>query len=651
MSCVGTAGHVDHGKSTLVQALTGIDPDRLVEEKVRGMTIDLGFAWLTLPSGREISIVDVPGHERFIKNMLAGVGGLDAALLVIAADEGIMPQTREHLAILDLLRVSDGLVALTKADLVDDEWLVFVSDEVRTLLQSTTLSQAPIIPCSARTGLGLPALLTELDQVLTRVEQKQEKFIPKNSVGTRLPIDRIFSLTGFGTIVTGTLLDGPLTVGQEIEILPQGLKARIRTIQTHQQRIDVAQPGSRVAVNLPNVPRSDLARGNVLALPAQLRPTLLCDVKITLVDTAEHPLAHNTQVEFFSGAQEIPARVRLLNTNELAPGQSAWAQLRLSRPAVVARRDRFILRIPSPSMTIGGGEVLDVAPRYHRRFQLPVLQHLEQLDRGTPAELLLVALTSGQDQPASGLHGYTLSELVRLCNLSIDVTQAVLKTLLTEEKVCLIGEYWFATNLWQKIAAEAVELVRLYHQQYPLRKGLSREEWRTRLRISARLAQDLLSVLQYEQRIQLVDPGIVDGLEGRSAGRSGALICLPSFRPSFTPEQEQQVARLLRLFLARPYTPPLRSEAEAIVGEEVLHALVDQGRLVKCADEVLFARETYNDAVERLQDFLRLHHTMTVAEARDQLQTSRRYILALLEHLDALHITQRRGDEQVLVSP
>src|SRR5579863_9287516 len=327
MSCIGTAGHVDHGKSTLVKALTGIDPDRLVEEKERGMTIDLGFAWLTLPNGREVSIVDVPGHEGFIKNMLAGVGGIDAALLVIAADEGVMPQTREHLAILDLLRVPRGVVALTKADLVDDEWLALVREEAQEVLQPTTLVGAPIIAVSAITRQGIPALLAALEQMLVEAEQRQ------NIARPRLPVDRVFTMTGFGTIVTGTLLDGSFQIGQEVEILPRGLKTRVRGLQTHRHSVISAQPGNRVAINVANVARTEIARGDVVALPGQLRSTMLVDARIQLLSDAPRPLEHNMQVDFYSGAQEIPARVRLLDTEELLPGKSAWGQLRLSRPA------------------------------------------------------------------------------------------------------------------------------------------------------------------------------------------------------------------------------------------------------------------------------------------------------------------------------
>ncbi len=323
MSCIGTAGHVDHGKSTLVKALTGIDPDRLAEEKERGMTIDLGFAWLKLPGGREVSIVDVPGHESFIKNMLAGVGGIDAALLVVAADEGVMPQTREHLAILDLLHVQRGVVALTKTDLVDEEWLELVREEVMDLLKPTTLAGSALLPVSAQTGQGLPELLNALEYLLNEAEERQNIGRP------RLPVDRVFTLTGFGTIVTGTLLDGNFNVGEEVELLPQGIKTRIRSLQTHKQQVEVAHPGNRVAMNLPNVQRTELQRGDVVAVLGQMRTTMLFDARIQLLASAARPLAHNTQVDFYCGSQEISARVRLLDCEELQPGKSAWVQLRL----------------------------------------------------------------------------------------------------------------------------------------------------------------------------------------------------------------------------------------------------------------------------------------------------------------------------------
>jgi len=633
MSCIGTAGNIDHGKSTLVKALTGIDPDRLAEEKERGMTIDLGFAWLTLPGGREVSIVDVPGHEGFIKNMLAGVGGIDAALLVIAADEGIMPQTREHLAILDLLRVPRGVVALTKADLVDEDWIEMVREEVAEQLMPTTLAGSAIIPLSAYSGQGLPELVAELERLLDEAQERQ------NIARPRLPIDRVFTMTGFGTVVTGTLLDGIFKTGQEVEALPQGMKTRIRALQTHRHTVEIAHPGSRVAINLANIARSELQRGNVITLPGQFQPTVLIDARVQLLPDAARPLSHNTQVDFYTGSQEVSASVRLLDVDELKPGERAWAQLRLSRPAVMAQCDRFILRIPSPSMTIGGGEVIDTHPRYHRRFQAAVLSNLETLERGTPEELALAVLDRRREK--SGKKGYELADVVKQSGLAQDVTRQALETLLREGRARQIGAFWFAQAVWETLREETIRLLREQHQHYPLRSGLPKEEWRARLGLPPKLANEALAALQEE--------GVV--AEAISAtGAAGSAMRLPDFSPGFTPAQRQQVDHLLRQFREHPFTPPGRAEAEALVGSEVLSALIEQGTLVKvgnAADAVLFLRESYEEAVARLLAYLCEHSKMTAAEARDVLGTTRKYILPLLEHMDERRITRRAGDQRV----
>ncbi len=657
MSCIGTAGHIDHGKSTLVKALTGIDPDRLAEEKERGMTIDLGFAWLTLPGGREVSIVDVPGHEGFIKNMLAGVGGIDAALLVIAADEGIMPQTREHLAILDLLRVPRGVVALTKADLVDKDWIEMVREEVAEVLLPTTLAGSAIIPLSAYTGQGLPELVAELGRLLDEAQEQQ------NIARPRLPIDRVFTMTGFGTVVTGTLLDGVFKTGQEVEALPQGIKTRIRTLQSHRHAVEIAHPGSRVAINLANVPRTELQRGNVITLPGQFQPTVLIDARVQLLPDAARPLSHNTQVDFYIGSEEVPASVRLLDRDELKPGERAWAQLRLGRPAVMARRDRFILRIPSPSMTVGGGEVIDTHPRYHRRFQEAVLSKLGTLERGTPEELVLAALDRRREVGKTGARevakpgrgqappvqytrtlGYEVADIVKQSGLGEDVTRQALETLLGEGRARQIGIFWFAQAVWETVRDETVRLLREQHQHYPLRSGFSKEEWRTRLGLPPKMANETLAALQGE--------GVV--AEASSVtGATGSVLRLPDFSPAFTLEQKQQVEQLLGQFHAHPFTPPGRGDAEALVGSEVLGALIEQGTLVKvgnAADAVLFLRESYNEALARLLAYLREHGKMTAAEARDVLGTTRKYILPLLEHMDERRMTRRIGDERVIGS-
>ncbi|UCC78119.1 MAG: selenocysteine-specific translation elongation factor, partial [Anaerolineales bacterium] len=579
MRVIGTAGHVDHGKSALVQALTGIDPDRLKEEKERAMTIDLGFAWLKLPSGREVSIVDVPGHEDFIKNMLAGVGGIDFALFVVAADEGVMPQTREHLAILDLLQVRDGVVALAKSDLIEDpEWLELVQEEVREELAGSVLEKAKIIPVSSVTGQGLSNLLSELDRLLQTPS-------PKHGMGRpRLPIDRVFTIAGFGTVITGTLIGGRLQVGQDVEILPRGLKARIRGLQTHKEKLDVATPPSRVAVNLTGVSKEDLLRGDVLTTPGWLRCTSLLDTRLRLVKTAPRPLAHSAKVDFFTGAVQCQARVRVLDRKEVAPGEESWVQFVLADPVCVVKGDRFIIRQPSPSRTLGGGSIIDPFPRrQHRRFRPQVLQRLERLAHGTPEEVLQHELEGQQPREAA--------TLVRRSALGREEAAQTLLSLLKDGQVVLldtaVGEeahtvasstkYVMLAAGWQALLAKVVALLTDYHQHYPLRAGMPREELKSRLGLTPRAFNEALT--------RAASEGVLKETE--------AVVSLVEHRVALSAEQQQRVERLLEQYQRSPYAPPSYSESEASVGADVLAALVEQGKLVKLSETVIFSAEVY----------------------------------------------------------
>ncbi len=628
MHVIGTAGHVDHGKSTLVQALTGINPDRLREEQEREMTIDLGFAWLTLPNGEQVGIVDVPGHRDFIENMLAGVGGIDAALFVIAADEGVMPQTREHLAILDLLRIPGGVVALTKIDLIDDpDWLELVQADVSEALQGTVLDGAPIIPVSARTGQGLAELTAALQEVLARTPPRPDRGRP------RLWIDRVFTIGGFGTVVTGTLVDGHLEVGQEVEILPRGLRARIRGLQTHKTKIQRAVPGSRVAINLTGVSRQDLARGDLVTVPGWLRPTTLADVRLDLLPDAPFPLKHNAFVKFFCGSAETVARVRLLGTETLAPGESGWVQLELDDPLPLVRGDRFIIRIPSPAVTVGGGEVVDPNPgRKHRRFRPEVLARLETLARGTPAEVLMQTLerrgplTVRDLLEASGLGEAAPAALTELFSAG----DAVVLDAVPEPAPArlVVSRSW-----WSATTARMRDELAAYHARYPLRPGMSREELRSALRLDPRAYNGLLA------------RAAADGLVVDEA----AIVRLPEHQVRFTPQQQQAVDDLLARFRAAPYATPSVKEAAALVGEEVLGVLLARGDLVQVSPEVLFLRETYEEMVERIRAHIHQQGSITLAQVRDLFQTSRKYAQALLEYLDSAGVTRRVGDERVLV--
>jgi selenocysteine-specific elongation factor len=612
-----------------VEALTGIDPDRLREEKEREMTIDLGFAWLTLPSGEPVGIIDVPGHKDFIENMLAGIGGIDAALFVIAADEGVMPQTREHLAILDLLRISGGVVALTKLDMVEEEgWLELVTAEVSETMDGTCLSGAPIVPVSARTGAGLDELLTALDEVVGASQPRRDRGRP------RLPVDRVFTISGFGTVVTGTLTDGSLSVGQEVEIQPGGLKARVRGLQTHKQKIEQAVPGSRVAVNLTGVRKEDLQRGHVLSTPGWLLSTLLVDVRLDYLADSPRPLRHNQQVKFFSGASEVLAHVRLLGDDLLHPGQSGWVQLRLAEPVPLVKGDRFILRLPSPSLTVGGGTVIDPNPgRRHRRFRPQVIERLETLAQGTPAEVALQTLE--RRGPLLG------RELGQASGLG-EETEPALAELVASEQVVILGaaalvaggrdQLFISRSGWSALAEQMERELRAYHQAYPLRPGMPREALRGRLRLQSRLFNAVMT--------QAAAEGLVSD--------EGATVRSPSHAVRFSPEQQRQVDALLDRFKANPNTPPSVKESLAALNEELLAALLAQRYLVQVSDDVLFLAATYDEIVERTRSYIQSNGSITVAQFRDLFDTSRKYALGLLEHLDSEGVTKRVGDERVL---
>ncbi len=650
MHVIGTAGHVDHGKSLLVKALTGIDPDRLQEEKERGMTIDLGFAWMVLPSGSEVSIVDVPGHEDFIKNMLAGVGGIELALVVVAADEGIMPQTREHLAILDLLGVTSCVVAITKVDLLAEvgwdsptEWLELMQLEMEELLEGTALSGAPIVPVSALSGEGLSELVEVLDSVLNDLSP------PHDSGSPRLPVDRVFTLAGFGTVVTGTLVDGSLSVGDEVEIVPPLLRARIRGLQTHRKPLERALPGSRVAINLTGGDVNQVQRGDVVTVPGWLLPTRLVDVEIRVLADAPQPLVHNALVTLFVGAAQTPARVRVLGQEAIGPGAVGHAQLRLSHPVAIAARDRFIIRRPSPGVTIGGGRVLDPYPRRrHRRFQTRVLERLRTLSEGSPREILLHQLHRLEPLPAQ--------DLVDECQLEDQVVVEVLWELIANGEILALGgeaeptealilRGWdslrrrtlISNEGWVRLRGEMVSLLASYHDHHPLRRGMPREACRSQLQVRGRP----LSSRAFDEVVdRSVQEGVVAG--------EGAFLHLADYRITFTPQQEAAIESLLAEFRDSPHSPPSTAQCRSEVGEEVLNALIDQGRLVRVSDDVLFTEGTYLEMVDQVRDFIQREGSITVAQARDLFGSSRRYLLALLEHLDARGVTRRVEDKRVL---
>jgi selenocysteine-specific elongation factor len=612
MYVIGTAGHVDHGKSLLVEALTGIDPDRLLEEKARGLTIDLGFAWLTLPSGREVSIVDVPGHERFIKNMLAGAGGIDLALLVVAADEGVMPQTREHLAILDLLGVSRGLIALTKRDLVDDDMLDLVSADVLETVEGTTLAGAPLVACSAVTGEGLDELRGVLDETLASTEARRDAGRP------RLPVDRSFTIAGLGTVVTGTLIDGSLAEGQEVEVLPGGARVRVRGLQQHKQQVQRALPGRRTAVNLAGVSKDDVRRGQVLVASGSIAPTNVIDVRLRALASLRRPLRHDTLLTLHHLSSEAPARLVLLDRPELAAGEECWAQLRLLDGIVAVKNDRFVLRTPND--TVGGGEIVDAHPRRHRRFHEATVEALEALAEGSTAEAVVGALR--RREPAS------LDALARESGTPAAELREAIEALVAEGRAVRLDDLVMTAEGFAQLGERARSAVESYHGEHPLRGGMPREELRSRLRLDERAFAPALTRWTSEALLE----------------ERGASIALPGRTVELSAAQQHEADAYIAALASSPYAPP----TDASIARDLLAYLEDAQRIVSMGDGVVFASEAYREMADRVTEHLRSSGTITLAQVRDMFGTSRKYAQALLEHLDARKVTRRVGDERVL---
>ena len=625
MQVIGTAGHVDHGKSTLIQRLTGINPDRLKQEQDREMSIELGFAWFELPNGEDIGIVDVPGHRDFIENMLAGIGGIDAVLFVVAADEGVMPQTREHLAILDLLQVPAGVVVLTKIDLIQEpEWLDLVEADLQDTLAGTVLADAPIVRVSARTGAGMEALVAALQDTLAGQPHRPNLGRP------RLPVDRVFTLPGFGTIVTGTLMDGVFTVGDPVEILPPGLTGRIRGLQTHKQAEDKAQPGGRTAINISGVSVNQVARGHVVAHPGTYQPSKMIDVWCTLLPDADAPLKHNAEVKLFVGAAEVMARVRVLGVEELDPGKDAFLQLMLQDPVVVLRHDRFILRRPSPPATIGGGQIVDPHPtRRHKRFNARRLEELEQLLVGTPEDILL--------QTALRLGVVSLEQLIAVSGLEAASAEEAARSLFDQNVlVKLQGERLILpAETINRRTSQIQDALGDYHQNKPLRRGMPREQLRSQMGWA---------------------PNVFDALIARMADENilhdaGPLVHLVGHRVTFTPVQEEKSQALLAQFARNPYTPPSVKQSLEAVGEPLLTALIETEQLVQLGEDVLLQPEIFQEMRDAVITHIQEKGTITLAELRDRFNTSRKYAVAVLEQLDQTGVTLRKGDQRILRRP
>jgi len=623
---IGTAGHVDHGKSTLIKALTGIDPDRLREEKERQMTIDLGFAWLTTPSGKEVGIVDVPGHRDFIDNMLAGAGGIDAVLFIIAADEGIMPQSREHLSILELLEIKQGLVVLTKVDLVpDEEWLELVKLDIEKFTAGTFLQKSPIVEVSSVTGKGIERLLNSIDAMLDNCEPKPDNHRP------RLPVDRVFSLKGFGTIVTGTLLDGQFSVGQQVEILPQKIESRIRGIQFHKKKIEIANAGSRTALNLTGLDVTEILRGNVVAETGTYSPTRRIDVRFSMLKDTKKTLKHDDNVKVYTGTNQTSARVRVIGKDVILPGEKGFLQLDLIEEIIVIKGDHYILRKPSPGETLGGGVVLDEKPgKRLKRFLKQSLDHFQLLEEGSTKEIILANLQKGNP--------ITLQALSEKSGISIEklkdeiIGSPEFEILEIQKDMFHSNSFITTKDNWEKLSDSILASVKDFHENYPLRLGISKDTLRRILEIQPKLfgiCMDLLINLD-------------------SLSEQGDLIFLFGRKPEFDDLSNKLAEEILLKIEKTPYSPPPIAELINEFDEEIIKALISMGYLIQTSEEIVFRKQDYEKMLSELIRHFKSNKEIALSQFRDMFHTSRKYSLSFLEYLDKKGITIREGENRIL---
>lgn len=628
---VGTAGHVDHGKTALIKALTGIDTDRLKEEKERGITIELGFASLTLPDGQTFGVVDVPGHERFIKNMVAGAAGIDLVIMVIAADEGIMPQTIEHLQICSLLGLKKGLVALTKADLVDEDWQDLVMEDIRTFLKGTFLEASPIVPVSALTGLGLTELLNALNKTASEISEKSDAGL------FRLPIDRVFSIKGFGTVVTGTLVSGNIRTGEDVTILPHRITSRIRGMQVHNQSVSLAEKGQRTAINLQGIEKTMIARGEVLTRPGTLETTRRLDVYFDYLPVNEKKLKNRAIVRFHTGASEVMARISFLDRDDIAPGDKAFAQLFLALPAVVMAGDHFVIRSYSPVTTIGGGTVIDPLSRKHKRYSDRIIQELDRLHHGSDLEQIATVIDR------SSFMGINLQGLVIRTGLPQGQVKKRLETLFTQKQAVLLDREdirAISFKIYQDLQERLLSDIRIFHEKFPLQEGMSREELRTKVGsfVSPKLFNAVMRDLEKNGRI------VIDRENLR----------LPDHRVNLQGEMEDLRQAIAELYRNAGLTPPSLKEVMEKFAEQksrvnsVLNVMLKEGSLIKINEELHFDQGVLAKLREDYKNLLLKEGKSSPANFKELTGLSRKYIIPLLEYYDMTKLTVRSGEHRIL---
>ncbi len=625
---IGTAGHIDHGKTTLIKRLTGIETDRLEEEKKRGITIDLGFAFFDLPSGKRAGIVDVPGHEKFIKNMLAGASGLDMVLLVVSAEEGVMPQTEEHLDILTLLGIEKGIVVMTKCDLVDEEWKFMMSEDIKEKLKGTFLENAPFLEVSAITSEGMDELNAEIEKIASGLKGR-------NSNGAaRLPIDRVFTMTGFGTVVTGTLSEGTLTEGETLEIFPTNLEAKIRSIQVHGKKVEKAYSGQRVAVNISNLKKDEISRGNVLAEANTMNSTHIIDCKVNILASSKREIPNWTRLRLYHGTKEVLCRIVLLDKEVLKPGEEGFAQLRLEEQTACKYGDKFVLRFYSPLETIGGGVILDSNAAKHKRFKEDIIEDLLAKNEGNKHDMVENLIIKHSPELPN------LEFLSRQSGIDDIILEGIINDLLEVKSIRrLSGGQILHTSYIEDKNQELVILLNNFHEKNSLKQGLPKEEIRSKNfnKMKNKLFDEVLDLIIQEGSIKV----------------NGSLVSLKDFKVVYSKKQESLIDDILNIYKTAELNPPNTKDLNDLTRAskkdlEIINNLIDDGRLVKLNESILILSDYYELSKEKLVEYLKENSEITLAQFRDLVGTTRKVAVPLIEYFDNIKLTVRVEDKRKL---
>ncbi|MBW2706211.1 MAG: selenocysteine-specific translation elongation factor [Deltaproteobacteria bacterium] len=628
---LGTAGHIDHGKTSLIKAISGTDTDRLKEEKERGITIELGFASLDLPDGQHLGIVDVPGHEKFVKNMVAGATGIDIVVMVIAADEGVMPQTREHMEICTLLGIQHGLIVMTKTDMVDEEWLELALEDIREFSQGTFLEEAPIMPVSSVTGDGIPELIGAINEIAGSIPQR-----PPSSL-FRLPIDRVFTMKGFGTVITGTLVSGKISVGETIMVYPTGITSKVRGIQVHNLSAETAEAGQRTAINFQGLDKAAVKRGEVLSTPDALIASYMVDISFHYLASSKKPLKNRTLVRFHTGTSEVMGYLILLEQEELPPGQTVVAQLRLDSPVAIVKDDRFVIRSYSPVRTIGGGQVLNPIPQKHKRLKQDVIDGLQHLTDEDPE-----AIISQQIQQA-GYGGVSFSHLKIMTNLTDKQLDTALQHLLSKKTITQTDKQnriYLHQVTFDKLIQKTTEHLAKYHADNPLKAGMPKEELKSKFP-------------------QLSDPKVFNlilnqMIKSDQISQEENTVRLSDHRVSLGADQADIREKMQNIYKKGELQPPYFREVPKLLGvdpnhtKDVMLLLVEEGQIVKTKDDLYFHIDAITELKNRLVDFLKSNEEITTPQFKEMTGASRKYVIPLIEYFDANKVTLRVGDSRKL---